>query len=85
MCVCDLCMVLNETQPKISRHLAYLRRVDLVTVRTEGKWKYYAVAKHSGGIQRTLLKCIKSCLRELEELQNDLERFRAIDGSGRCG
>ena len=30
VCVCDLCGVLGEIQPKISRHLAYLRRAGLV-------------------------------------------------------
>jgi len=85
VCVCDLCTVLDEIQPKVSRHLAYLRRVELVTVRTEGKWKYYAVAKHSKGLQRTLLGCVKSCLREMNELQDDLQRLRTMDGGDCCG
>ena len=83
VCVCDLCSVLDEIQPKVSRHLAYLRRAELVTVRTEGKWKYYALAKHPKGLQRTLLNCVRSCLREMDELQNDLERLRTMD-SGEC-
>ena len=55
LCVCDLCEVLRVTQPKISRHLAYLRRAHLVTVRREGKWKYYAVAPRPTGLEKTLL------------------------------
>ena len=35
---------LGDSQPKISRHLAYLRQMDLVSTRRDGKWIYYAVA-----------------------------------------
>lgn len=31
LCVCDLVRVLGHPQPKISRHLAYLRKAGLVT------------------------------------------------------
>ncbi len=82
VCVCDMCTVLDEVQPKVSRHLAYLRRAGLVTVRTQGKWKYYALAEHSEGIEQTLLECVRTCLRPVDVLQVDLERLRATpDGS----
>jgi len=78
MCVCSLCEVLEEIQPKVSRHLAYLRRVGLVTVRREGKWKYYSGIKRPAKLQRALLHCVKSCLRELDVLQEDLRRVRSL-------
>jgi len=84
LCVCDLCEVLGEIQPKISRHLAYLRRVDLVTVRKQGKWKFYAVTERPSGLERTLLDCVKSCLREIDVLQNDLECLHSINTGGCC-
>ena len=34
---------LGESQPKTSRHLAYLRNAGLVTTSREGKWVYYAI------------------------------------------
>jgi DNA-binding transcriptional ArsR family regulator len=34
---------LGESQPKISRHLAYLRSAGLVSTRRDGKWIYYGV------------------------------------------
>jgi ArsR family transcriptional regulator len=37
ICVCYLQQVLNTNQPKISRHLAYLRRAGLVQTRRDGK------------------------------------------------
>jgi DNA-binding transcriptional ArsR family regulator len=42
--VCDLCEVLGELQPKVSRHLSVLREAELVQARSDGKWKFYALA-----------------------------------------
>jgi ArsR family transcriptional regulator, arsenate/arsenite/antimonite-responsive transcriptional repressor len=38
---------LGESQPKISRHLAYLRNSGLVNTRREGKWIYYGIASQT--------------------------------------
>ena len=38
LCVCELCNTLNESQPKISRHLAMLRESGLLLDRRAGKW-----------------------------------------------
>jgi ArsR family transcriptional regulator len=34
---------LGQSQPKISRHLAYLRNMGIVSTRRDGKWIYYAI------------------------------------------
>src|SRR5437762_13655382 len=39
--VCFLVEALGVTRPKISRHLAYLRRAGIVTARRDGKWMHY--------------------------------------------
>lgn len=36
LCVCDLCTALDQSQPKISRHLALLRESGLLLVPQEG-------------------------------------------------
>ncbi len=84
LCVCDLCELLDEIQPKVSRHLAYLRRAGLVSVRQEGKWMHYSVAKQSDGLQHTLLNCVKTCLRETDVLRDDLQRLRTLSPGGCC-
>ena len=40
-----LCQSLGESQPKVSRHLAYLRSMGMVKTRKEGKWVYYSLAE----------------------------------------
>jgi len=59
LCVCYFVEVLDQPQPKISRHLAYLRNAGLVTSRREGTWMHYRIATpdHAGAnrlLQETL-------------------------------
>ena len=41
LCVCELMEALNETQPKVSRHLAQLRKSGLLSDRRQGQWVFY--------------------------------------------
>ena len=43
ICVCYFVEILNQSQPKISRHLAYLRNAGIVTTRRDGKWMHYRI------------------------------------------
>jgi ArsR family transcriptional regulator len=50
VCVCYFVEILGQSQPKISRHLAYLRRAGIVVARRDGKWMHYSILapKHAG-------------------------------------
>jgi ArsR family transcriptional regulator len=59
LCVCYFVEVIGCPQPKISRHLAYLRRAGVVSVRRDGKWMHYRITlpPHDGAakiLQQTL-------------------------------
>lgn len=41
LCVCELTCALEQSQPKVSRHLAQLRTCDLLEDRRQGQWVYY--------------------------------------------
>ncbi len=43
ICVCYFVEILDQPQPKISRHLAYLRNAGIVSARREGKWMHYRI------------------------------------------
>lgn len=45
VCVCYFVEILGQSQPKISRHLAYLRRAGIVAARREGKWMHYRIVR----------------------------------------
>ena len=43
LCVCELMEALQESQPKISRHLAHLRKSNLLSDRRQGQWVFYSI------------------------------------------
>ena len=43
LCVCEVMVALDLTQPTASHHLRILENVDLVTDRKEGKWVFYSL------------------------------------------
>lgn len=75
VCVCYFVEVLGQSQPKISRHLAYLRRAGVVAARREGKWMHYKIVmpNHSGAAR--MLGEVLSVLAEDRAMQTDLARL----------
>lgn len=74
-CVCNIVAVLDLPQPKISRHLAYLRKAGLVDVRREGQWMHYKLAAPVGAFHTKLLDCLTCCLGDVPELARDAEKI----------
>ena len=60
VCVCSFVETLKTNQPKVSRHLAYLRRAGLVATRREGKWIHYRLVDPSD-------PCASKIFREVRE------------------
>jgi ArsR family transcriptional regulator len=75
LCVCDLVRVLDLPQPKVSRHLAYLRRAGLVTPRKEGLWMYYKLAPSKTAFHRKIMECLSCCFAEVPELARDSKKL----------
>jgi len=75
VCVCYFVEILGQSQPKISRHLAYLRRAGIVAARREGKWIHYKIVatKHAGAAR--ILSETLSVLSEDKTMQADLSRL----------
>ena len=78
VCVCHLVDVLGTNQPKVSRHLAYLKRAGLVSDRKDSLWVHYrlneSLAEHAG----RLLECLNSCCLEAPEMQQDVSKLRQV-------
>jgi ArsR family transcriptional regulator, arsenate/arsenite/antimonite-responsive transcriptional repressor len=84
LCVCHIVDVLELPQPKISRHLAYLRRTGLVLVRKDGLWNYYRLAPARRPFHQKLLECLESCFRDVPELAEDGRRLKKSFASRCC-
>ena len=75
VCVCYLVEILGQGQPKISRHLAYLRRAGIVAARREGKWMHYRiVTPPHPGVARLLRETL-TVLRDERSMQADRTRL----------
>jgi len=75
VCVCHLVDVLRQSQPKISRHLAYLRRAGLVRARREGKWMHYRLESAATPETAALLDAALAALRTDYSLQAERVRL----------
>lgn len=75
VCVCYLVAILKQSQPKVSRHLAYLRRAGMVAARREGKWMHYriVVPKHAGAAR--ILRSTLAVIRDEEGMQAERSRL----------
>jgi ArsR family transcriptional regulator len=78
ICVCDLITVLQASQPKVSRHLGYLKRAGLVVDRKEGPWRHYSLAPATSSIQKRLLGCVEGCLDDLPALRRDAKKLGTL-------
>jgi len=77
VCVCFFVEILGMGQPKISRHLAYLRRAGLVTARSEGKWVHYRLVEPPDEMAADILRATLRRLRERPQMQRDAARLAA--------
>ena len=77
ICVCYFVEIFDEPQPKISRHLAYLRRAGIVETRRDGKWMHYRLAALSDASAARVLASTLSELENDREMQRDLKALRS--------
>jgi len=75
LCVCYLVQVIAAPQPKISRHLAYLRQAGIVAARREGKWMHYRLTIPADKHAAAILKATIDSLKEDKDMRRDLQRL----------
>ncbi|WP_250656759.1 metalloregulator ArsR/SmtB family transcription factor [Alkalimarinus coralli] len=84
LCVCEMMAALDEIQPKVSRHLALLKKNGLLVDRRQGQWMYYRVNPELPSWAKTVVSeatennvaFIEGCLRRLESMGERPERQR---------
>jgi len=78
VCVCFFVVILKTSQPKISRHLAYLRRAGIVMARREGKWMHYRLAEPPDEHAARIFREVRASLAEHPEFQRDREKLMQV-------
>ncbi len=75
ICVCYFVEVLRQDQPKISRHLAYLRSAGIVQARRDGKWMHYRIVMPPNVGAAQVLQQTLAWLKEERIMQADRARL----------
>ena len=84
LCVGDLVEILKVPQPKVSRHLAYLRRAGLVQTRASGLWNFYRLAPAGTPFHKKMIECLGACFGDVPEIARDAGKARTLKKSGGC-
>lgn len=81
---------LQESQPKVSRHLAYLRNAGMVTTSRDGKWVYYGIRYPRDAAQRRILESLISSIavlridgKDVYLTENDLAEEENLETHGK--
>jgi ArsR family transcriptional regulator len=75
VCVCYFVEILGQSQPKTSRHLAYLRRAGIVAARREGKWMHYRIVAPANAGAARILRETLAVIGQEKAMQADLARL----------
>ena len=75
VCVCFFVEILRTNQPKISRHLAYMRRAGIVGARRDGSWMHYRIVEPPDADAVRILKDVLAWLANDREMQRDRDRL----------
>lgn len=81
VCVCDIHEALSLTQPKVSRHLAYLRRAGLVTARRDGLWMHYRLATAADPVLGAVVEAVSHALTHVGGVRSDAARLERRTGA----
>lgn len=82
VCVCFFTETLGESQPKVSRHLAYLRGAGLVSTQRDGKWIYYRINWPEDTDLKEILRSTIAGLTSIPSMLAERKRLREVSGSG---
>ena len=84
LCVGDLVSVLDIAQPKVSRHLAYLRRASLVEDEKRGLWCFYRLTPARPGFHKKLLELLDAAAADVADAAADESALRKLRTKGGC-
>jgi len=71
LCVCEICEVLEISQPKVSRHLARMREAGFVRDDRQGQWVFY-YANFDDEVQSEIMQAINNKRNYYLQLNQDM-------------
>jgi ArsR family transcriptional regulator len=84
LCVCDIQYVLENSQPNVSRHLAYLKRSKMVLDRRDGYRVFYRLANVKEIEKKRLFAFLRGLFESEDQLKQDTLRLKEAIANGSC-
>ncbi|MBD1577676.1 MULTISPECIES: metalloregulator ArsR/SmtB family transcription factor [Vibrio] len=84
VCVAELTQALDQSQPKISRHLALLRASGVVVDIRQGQWVFYRLADDLPGWMRKQLQGLRDSKCLAAQYQKDVQRLAQMKERPTC-
>src|SRR5690242_13296112 len=78
VCVCFFVEILQISQPRISSHLAYLKRAGIVATRREGKWMHYRIVSPADADAARILADVRQYLANHKEMQRERQKLAKV-------
>lgn len=78
LCVCHFQDILELPQTKVSQHLAYLRKREMVETTRRGTWMIYSLPSKPSPELEANLKCLQDCAQTDKRFRDDLKRLGKI-------
>ena len=78
LCVCELTAALDLSQPKISRHLAFLRQCGMLVDSRDGQWVFYRISPDLPDWAQTVLQAALAAASGDGQLHADMQRLKKM-------
>jgi len=78
LCVCELTFALDESQPKMSRHLGLMREAGIVEARREGTWMHYRISRTLPDWSRQVIQQVLEQIGGLQTFKNDMGQLKKM-------
>ena len=78
LCVCEMCAITGELQPKISKHLAKLRDTGLVKDERQEQFIFYDLNLKEQ-VYKEILERIVDNIDDYPELKSDIEKCKEAE------
>lgn len=84
LCVCEISHILESIQPKISRHLALMRKSGLVSDERRGQWVYYSLNHSLPGWAKRIIEATLENLMKEEPYNSDIRKMCSLRKENIC-
>lgn len=84
LCVCEMSQIMGSIQPKISRHLALMRKSGLVSDERRGQWVYYSLSPSLPAWSKKIIESALENLMKEEPYRSDIRKIRSLKKENIC-